>query len=65
MLLSNVITVKLWLDIDRSKGRGKDEISTAISEYVVFIILYTDGYFRSPKCCEELQAAIDLEKQEI
>ena len=51
---------KFWLDVDDLKAL--DELENSVSEAAVFLLYYSEGYFRSTNCRRELYAAIEFEK---
>ena len=52
--------LKVWLDVDSLEYIGKLEESVA--ESAVFVLYYSEGYFRSENCRRELYAAVGMDK---
>jgi hypothetical protein len=53
--------VKIWLDVDEIDKSGGD-LENAVEDSVVFLLVYSRGYFQSKNCRHELNTALDLAK---
>lgn len=51
---------KFWLDVDDLKAL--DELENSVREAAIFVLYYSEGYFRSTNCRRELYAAIEFQK---
>ena len=51
---------KFWLDVDDLTVM--DELEKSVQKAAVFVLFYSEGYFRSTNCRRELFAAIDFQK---
>ena len=55
--------LRLWLDVDQLQEMT--DLENSVSESTVFILFYSEGYFRSKNCRRELYAAVSEDKPMI
>jgi len=55
--------IKIWLDVDNLSNI--EDLETSVKESAVFILMYTDGYFKSRNCQREISEAARLGKPVI
>ena len=53
--------LKIWLDVDEIDKAGGD-LEHAVEDSVVFLLVYSRGYFQSTNCRREIDTALALER---